>query len=90
MSDCPHTERVGYVAAKLQELEGRISLLEMQARTNADDILVGKTEVRLRNIWLDRIARLIGYLILAGALIAAGKVTGLAELIIKVFSFKWG
>ncbi|SFK74259.1 hypothetical protein SAMN05216302_101429 [Nitrosomonas aestuarii] len=84
---CPHSEKIGYLEAKVHMLEEKIKELESIAKANATAILVGETKGVTNNRWLDHAARFIGYLILIIVLVAAGKVTGVADLIIKIAKF---
>jgi len=85
MSDCPHTKEIGALQAKNSMLEGRLKQLEEIARSSADELLSNRVEARTTRKWLDIVAKIIGYCVLIGALFAAGKVTGFADLILRIF-----
>jgi len=88
MSDnCPHTHEIGAQQAKITMLEDRLKQLETIARNSADELLSNRVEERTTRKWLDIVAKIIGYAVLIGALFAAGKVAGLADLILKIFKF---
>lgn len=84
MSDnCPHTHEIGAQQAKITMLEDRLKQLETIARNSADELLSNRVEERTTRKWL----KIIVYAVLIGALFAAGKVAGLADLILKIFKF---
>lgn len=85
MSDCPHTQEIGILQAKATGMEERLQRLEKIARSSADELLANRVEAKTTRKWLDIIAKIIGYCVLIGALFAAGKVTGFADLILKIF-----
>lgn len=85
MSECPHTQEIGSLQARATGMEERLYRLEKIARNSADELLSNRVEAKTTRKWLDIIAKIIGYCVLIGALFAAGKVTGLADLIIRIF-----
>lgn len=76
---------IGQLQAKVQYLEQKINQIESIVSINSTKLLTSSIEWNQTRQWLDRLAKLIGYAIMIGALFAAGKVTGLAELVLKVF-----
>lgn len=85
MSDCPHTQEIGVLQARNTMLEERLNKLENIARKSADELLSNRVEEKTTRKWLDIVAKIIGYCVLIGALFAAGKVTGFADVILKIF-----
>ncbi|MBX9636154.1 MAG: hypothetical protein K2Q14_06985 [Gammaproteobacteria bacterium] len=85
MAECPHTHEIGEQQAKISMLEARLKQLEAVARNSADELLSNRVEAMTTRKWLDIFAKIIGYVVLIGVLFAAGKVTGFADLILKIF-----
>jgi len=85
MSECPHTQEIGALQAKATGMEERLQRLEKIARHSADELLSNRVEEKTTRKWLDIVAKIIGYCVLIGALFAAGKVTGFADLILRIF-----
>lgn len=82
--DCPHTEKIGAMQAQILTLKEKLAAIEKTARESADELIENKAADRVRNLWIDRTARFIGYAFIIGLFMAAGKATGLAEIILKM------
>lgn len=84
MSECPHTEDIGGLKARMVLMEKKLEELTATAQNNASAILSDKATSKGFKRGLDVAAKIIGYVIIIGTLFAAGKFTGLFDLLIKV------
>ena len=59
--DCPHSQEIGALQAQLYSLKERVEAVEKISTDSANQIFIGLTEDKAHSIWIDRMARLIGY-----------------------------
>lgn len=82
--DCPHSQEIGALQAQLYSLKERVEAVEKTTTDNANNILIGMTEDKANSIWIDRIARLVGYAFIIGVLAATGKLIGIGEIVMRL------
>lgn len=82
--DCPHSQEIGALQAQLYSLKERVEAVEKTTTDNANQILIGLAEDKANSIWIDRMARLIGYAFIIGVLAATGKVIGIGEIVMRL------
>jgi len=85
MSQCPYAHEVGRLQARVLMLEQEIEKLQTAAKMTANTLL--EERAISRGYWrgIEISVRVVSAILIAGALMAAGKFTGAIEFILKIF-----
>ncbi len=82
---CPLSgEQVGRMQAELIYLRSQVETFAEISKGNAEAIITERANHQGYLKGIDIGARIVGYIVLAGLMLAAGKVTGTLELVLKL------
>lgn len=83
--ECPYANDVGKLQVRVLFLERELEKMQITAKVTANTLLEEKAENKGYWRGIEIATRIVSTILIAGALMAAGKFTGALEFILKIF-----